>query len=177
MARIEACIGLAGLLLLGACAAEVPARPSVAALPAAGKSYAQFQQDDAICQQYAAASIGYSSPGRNANSSAAGSAALGTVLGAAAGALFGFAAGDPAAGAAIGAGSGLLFGGLSGAGQAHAAGSATQQAYDTSYLQCMAARGESVPMAHGAPYPYPPHTSYGYSAPSPYPYDPGYPQY
>jgi hypothetical protein len=173
MVRLASPLALASLVLLGACAAETPARPSVMAFPAQGRSYAEFQQDDATCRQYAAASIDYRSPGRNANDSAIGSAALGTVLGAAAGALLGFAAGDPAGGAAIGAGSGLLLGGAAGTGAARDSAVATQRAYDQSYLQCMAARGQSVPMTSGAPYPY----AYGPRTAYAYPYNPTYPGY
>ncbi|MBX6321126.1 MAG: glycine zipper family protein, partial [Rhodospirillaceae bacterium] len=160
-------IVLGGLLALGACATPAPPGPSVMALPARGKTFEQFQQDDAYCQQYAAASVGYRSPGQNANESAAGSAALGTALGAAAGALLGAASGHPATGAAIGAGGGLLLGSAAGAGAAHRSARDTQRLYDMRYLQCMAGHGESVPTtAEGAPYPYP--QAYGYAYPPVY---------
>ncbi|HZB89922.1 MAG TPA: glycine zipper family protein, partial [Stellaceae bacterium] len=98
---------LAGTLALGACAVAPPTGPSVMALPAQGKSFEAFQQDDGVCRQFASQQIGYGSPAAAATTSAVNSAAAGTVLGAAAGAAIGAAAGNPALGAAIGGGSGL----------------------------------------------------------------------
>ena len=156
-----------GGLALGACAVQPPTGPSVMALPAKGKSLADFQQDDAACQQYASASIGHGSPAQAANDSAVGSAVLGTAAGAAAGALIGAAAGNPGVGAAIGAGSGLLIGSAAGSANAQLSAGAMQQRYDMHYLQCMSAKGESVPMTGGGqPYP----SGYGSGAYAPYPY-------
>jgi uncharacterized membrane protein len=76
------------------------------ALPAQGKSFEEFQQDDATCRQFASTQTGNVAPAQAANDSLMNSAAAGTVLGAAAGAAIGAATGNPAAGAAIGAGSG-----------------------------------------------------------------------
>lgn len=160
---------LVAALALSACAVAPPSGPSVMALPAQGKSFEQFQQDDATCQQYASARIGYGTPQQAANESGVGSAAVGTVVGAAAGALIGAAAGNPAAGAAIGGGSGLLVGSAAGVSNAYASGAALQQRYDMAYIQCMSAKGESVPMAQNAPASYPPRYAYGA-----YPAYPGY---
>lgn len=169
MRRVKQVTALAGMLALGACAVAPPPGPTVMALPAQGKDFATFQQDDATCRQYASAQSGGTSPGQAANNSLATSAAVGTVLGAAAGAAIGAAAGNPAAGAAIGAGSGLFLGGASGLGAAGYSAAAVQQQYDMSYVQCMSAKGESVPTALNAP---PPGTyGYGYG----YPYYGGYP--
>jgi hypothetical protein len=79
--------GLSALLalLVGACAA-LPPGPSVMALPGQGKTFELFQQDDSVCRQFASAQIGNTSPGDAANQSFAGSSAIGTLLGAAAGA-------------------------------------------------------------------------------------------
>ncbi|HEX7967062.1 MAG TPA: glycine zipper family protein, partial [Stellaceae bacterium] len=107
-------ITLAAALLLGACVVAPPTGPSVTALPAKGKDFAQFQKDDLSCRQYAANQTGGASPADAANQSFANSLAAGTVLGAAAGAAIGAATGNPAAGAAIGAGSGLFLGGATG---------------------------------------------------------------
>ena len=144
------------------------------ALPAQGKSFEQFQQDDATCQQYASARIGNGSPQQAANESGVSSAAVGTVLGAAAGALIGAAAGDPAIGAAIGGGSGLLLGSGAGVSNAYASGAALQYRYDMAYTQCMTAKGENVPVAQNDPAHYPSHYAYRTYPAYPGYYYPGY---
>lgn len=169
MRRVKKFAALTGMLALGACAVTPPPGPTVMALPAKGKNFAEFQQDDVTCRQYASARTGGTTPGQAANDSAATSAVVGTVLGAAAGAAIGAAAGNLAAGAAIGAGSGLFLGGTTGLGAAGYSAAAVQQQYDMSYIQCMSAKGESVPTALNTP---PPGT-YGYG--SGYPYSGGYP--
>jgi len=169
---------LVAALALGACAIAPPSGPSVMALPAEGKSFEQFQADDATCQQYASDRIGNGTPQHAANESGAASAAIGTTIGAAAGALIGVAAGDPAIGAAIGGGSGLLLSSMIGMSNAYASGVALQQRYDMAYTQCMVAKGESVPVAQSDATAYPSHYPYrtypGYSYPGysyyPYPY-------
>ena len=178
MRRSSRYVALAGMLALAGCAVGVPPGPSVAVMPGQGKDLAAFQQDDATCRQYALQANGYASPTDVANQSVANSAVLGTVLGAAAGAAIGAAAGNPAAGAAIGAGSGLVLGTASGAGAGQYAAGSVQYAYDVSYMQCMATRGNSVPQAASAQYAY----GYGaypypYPAPYPYPYPYAYPYY
>jgi hypothetical protein len=135
----------AGTLALGGCVVVPPPGPTILAAPGPGKTFTQFQQDDITCRQYAVQQTGYVSPAEAATQSGVNSAALGTVLGAAVGALLGAAGGDPGAGAAFGAGSGLLLGGASGTGAAQVSGAAVQQRYDVSYLQCMSARGDTVP--------------------------------
>jgi hypothetical protein len=160
-----------GVVLVAAgCAEAPPTGPTVMALPAQGKSFTDFQRDDATCRQYASLQIGGASPAEAATQSGVNSAALGTLLGAAAGAVLGAAAGNAGVGAAIGAGTGLAFGGLSGVSAAEASSGSLQRRYNMGYLQCMAANGESVPVQqgnarayYGYSYPY-----YGYSYP-PYP--------
>jgi hypothetical protein len=161
-------------ITLSACAVAPPTGPSVMALPAQGKSFEQFQQDDLTCQQYASVRIGNGSPQQAANESGITSAAVGTAVGAAAGALIGAAAGDPAVGAAIGGGGGLLVGSAAGVSNAYASGAALQYRYDMAYIQCMSAKGESVPMAQNDAAAYPP--SYAYRMYPAYPgyYYPGY---
>jgi hypothetical protein len=169
---------LAGTLALGACAVAPPPGPSVMALPGKDKSFQAFQEDDAVCRQYASQQIGFGSPAAAANQSAINSAAVGTVVGAAAGAVLGAAAGNPGAGAAIGGGTGLLFGGAAGANAAQLSAGEMQRAYDMSYVQCMYAKGENVPQtlpsyAYGPPaYSYP-YRAYYYPY-SPYYYGPSY---
>lgn len=153
-------ITAAGALALGACVVAPPTGPTVMAMPGEGRNFAQFQQDDYTCRQYAGAQTGYASPAQAANDAAVANTALSTAVGAAAGALIGAAAGNPGAGAAIGAGSGLLIGATSGAGAAGYSGAALQQRYDMAYAQCMAANGNEVPPVvaslpqQGAYYPY-----------------------
>jgi hypothetical protein len=178
MLHITRPVLLAGTLALAACAVAPPPGPSVMALPGKDKSFEAFQQDDAVCRQYASQQIGFGSPVAAANQSAINSAAVGTAVGAAAGAVLGAAAGNPGAGAAIGAGTGLLFGGATGVNAAQLSAGDMQRAYDMSYVQCMYAKGENVPQtlpsyAYGPrayPYPYP---AYYYPY-SPYYYGPSY---
>jgi hypothetical protein len=67
---------LIAALALGACAIAPPSGPSVMALPAEGKTFEQFQADDATCQQYASQRIGNGTPQQAAIESGATSAAL-----------------------------------------------------------------------------------------------------
>lgn len=151
-----------GVSLVGC--ATAPTAPTVLALPGKNKTFAQFQQDDFNCRNYAQSVIGGTTPGQANANSAVGGAAVGTVVGAAAGALLGAAAGNAGAGAAIGAGSGLLLGTGIGASNGQAAGASLQQRYDFGYIQCMTANGENIQtVAAPAPYPaaYPAYV-YGY---------------
>ncbi len=133
-----ACLALAG------CAHEGPATPAVSVLPGKGKSYEAFQRDDAYCQQTARNAIGNQSPGAAANNEQVTSAAVGTGLGALAGAALGSLSGNMGAGAAIGAGTGLAAGSVVGANRANAAGGSLQARYDTVYSQCMTAKGNNL---------------------------------
>ena len=177
MHRIAPPLAIAGTLVLTACAVAPPTGPSIAAMPAQGKSLAQFQQDDMACRQYASQQLGMS-PAQAAQQSAVNSAAVGTLLGAAAGAALGAAAGNPGAGAAIGAGSGLLVGSAAGASAAQVSGATMQQRYDTGYAQCMYTKGNSVPMTTAGPAGYPPPAYPAYPPPAYYPapayYGPAY---
>ena len=138
--------GCAAVVGLGGCAVEPPAGPSFMALPAKGKTYPRFQQEDGYCRQTAFYAAGGRTPGQAAVSSGVASAGLGTLAGAAAGALIGAAAGNPGAGAAIGAGTGLVFGSAAGAGAADASAYELQRRYDQTYAQCMVAYGNLVPI-------------------------------
>jgi len=167
MVRSTRALVVAGSVALAGCAVAPPSGPSVMALPAKDKSFADFQQDDASCRQFASVQTGGAAPAAAAQQSAVNSAAAGTVVGAAAGAAIGAAAGNPALGAAIGAGSGLLVGSAAGADTAQLSGAELQRRYDIGYLQCMSAKGESVPTSL-------PPASYAYPY---YPYPYGYPYY
>src|SRR5271170_3495162 len=102
-------------LAVGGCASTGPAAPSLAAMPGKGKAYETFQRDDQYCQGAAQQAIGYQSPGEAANQAAVGTAAVGTALGALAGAAIGSVSGNMGAGAAVGAGTGLVAGSAIGA--------------------------------------------------------------
>ena len=118
--------------------------PSVLVLPGSGKSFEQFQADDAVCRQWAAQQIG-TAPQEAANQSTAKSAVAGTVIGAGLGAAIGSASGAAGTGAAIGAASGLLLGSAAGASAGYASGYEAQRRYDIAYQQCMYAKGNVTP--------------------------------
>src|SRR5215467_1992550 len=134
---------LLGIGVLSGCVV-MPTGPNVMVLPAPGKPFEVFQGDEALCRQYARSQIGME-PAEAANKSAVTSGAVGTVLGAAAGALIGAGVGNPAAGAAIGGGSGLVLGSAGGLSASGASAATLQSRYDMAYIQCMYARGNQVP--------------------------------
>jgi hypothetical protein len=160
-------LGLAATLAVSACTVAPPAGPSVMALPAQGKNFEAFQQDDMICRGFANQQTGGQTAAGAANNAAVGSAVLGTALGAGVGAALGSTGGAMGAGAAIGGATGLLAGSAIGAGNAQAAGANAQARYDTAYTQCMYSKGNSVQ----AP---PSGYAYGYPSPGYYAYPPGY---
>ena len=131
---------LAALLLLGACATLPPSGPSVMVLPGSGKNFDQFQADDYECRGFASAQLGGATAESAQTDSAVKSAAIGTVVGAAAGAIIG-----GHRGAAAGAGTGLIVGSAAGAGAAQGSAGTLQRRYDVSYLQCMYAKGHQIP--------------------------------
>ena len=135
------CGGVLAPLVLAACTV-MPQGPSAMVLPGTGKSFAQFQGDDAHCRGYAQAQLGGSSAQQAAADSGVRSAALGTLLGAVAGAAI-----DGGHGASVGAGTGLVFGALVGTGAADSSSYGMQRRYDYAYQQCMYASGHKVPVA------------------------------
>jgi hypothetical protein len=150
-------------MALGGCA-TMPTGPSVQVMPGPGKTFDQFQADDAVCRQWAGQQIGQS-PQETMNQNTATGAAVGTAAGAVLGAIVGSASGQAGSGAAIGAGSGLLVGTAAGASAGQAYGMEAQRRYDIAYQQCMAAKGDLVPgmapgpaapVAEAAPPPPPP---------------------
>jgi hypothetical protein len=172
MSKSLAAVAVAGLFGLSACA-QAPTTPSVLALPGKNKPFAQFQQEDMNCKGYAQQQT--AGMAQEANNRAIGAAALGTVIGAAGGALVGAPfRGGAGAGAGIGAGAGLATGASIGAGQSDAANYTLQQRFDIAYTQCMYSSGNSVQSAPagypGAAVGYP---GYGYPGPyGGYPYRP-----
>ena len=149
MVRRSAILPTAAGLLMAACA-TVPTGPSVMVLPGNGKHFEQFQADDAVCRQWAAQQTGTTTERITTESTVSG-AALGTVLGAAAGAAVGAAAGRGATGAAVGAGAGLLGGTAVGASNAWGAQASVQHRYDMTYMQCMYAKGNQIPLRGSLP--------------------------
>jgi outer membrane lipoprotein SlyB len=151
---------LVAALALSACATQPPSGPSIMVLPGSNKNFDQFRFDESECRQYASNQVGTTAEDASVDSGVR-SAALGTVVGAAAGALIG-----GRSGAAVGAGAGLLVGSTSGAGAAGASARTVQQRYDIAYAQCMYAKGHQVPAAgarrqsgpYSAPPPPPPGT-------------------
>ena len=143
-----ASVPLAALLLLTGCVSQ-PIGPMVQVTPAPGKPFEVFQQDQAICQQYADQQTAGSA--QQANNQQLLTGVVGAALGAGLGAAIG-----GGRGAAIGAGSGALAGTLVGAGPAQQAQMSLQQRYVQAYAQCMYARGNQVPGYQPAYAPPPP---------------------
>jgi hypothetical protein len=142
--RIIFLIFLFSAMLAVAGCATVPKGPSVLALPGQGKTFEEFQVDDAVCQQWAARQIGVS-PQEAMDQSTAKGAVAGTIIGAGLGAAIGSVSGDVGSGAAIGAASGLLLGASSGASAGQMYGWEAQRRYDIAYTQCMYAKGNQIP--------------------------------
>ena len=134
-------IAMSALLILGGCV-SVPTGPGVMALPGTGKSFDQFRADDADCRQFAPSQVGGATADRSGTDAGLRSAAVGTLVGAVAGAAIG---GQEAAGA--GAGAGLLVGGMAGVGAAQSSLYGSQRQYDHAYIQCMYAKGQKVPVS------------------------------
>ncbi len=125
------------VLLLGACA-QTPMGPTVQVLPGPNKSFAAFQNDQAICRQFAQQAVADQAQG--ANLRGLGVAALTTALGAGLGAAIG-----GGSGAGIGAAAGAVGGaGLAGV-QTSRAQNSIQAQYDAAFVQCMFSLGNSVP--------------------------------
>jgi hypothetical protein len=151
------------VLALGACAVAPPSHPTIVSLPGPGKSFPQFQSDDALCQSYASSKTSDAQAASAASqNNAVGTATAGALIGAAAGAALGSLSGNVGAGAGIGAGIGLL-GGASVAGDnTQGTANSLQGRFDTAYAQCMVGNGETIeppsgPAYDAAPvaYPYP----------------------
>jgi hypothetical protein len=135
-------VSLTAAALLAGCAVA-PSAPSVMVLPGTQKSAAQFDADNAACQQRAQA---YVAPqAEAANTQAVGAAVVGTALGAAVGALLGSGSYYPNQAAAWGAGTGLMMGSAVGASGSQASAYGLQQRYDTAFVQCMLQLGHQVP--------------------------------
>ncbi|MGB8516508.1 MAG: hypothetical protein WCD45_01335 [Gallionella sp.] len=157
MRKILVC-SLVALSVVGC--ASAPTGPRVVVMPAPGKPFEVFAEEDTVCRNFAQRSVGPS-----ANDSAAesflSSAALGTVIGAAAGSL---SNGHGGSGAAVG----LVGGSLVGAGQSGSSMHDSQRRYDIAYEQCMYAKGNQIPGFATQPQPrYAPPPAPAYAPPPP----------
>lgn len=163
MSKRSLSLAILPVLALSACAVATPTNPTVVAMPGPGKTWDQFQQDQAACEAYARTQL------PNAGQTAAASqqhsmatAAAGTVIGAGTGAAIGSLAGNVGAGAGIGALAGMLGGAAVAGNQTQATANSLQGRYDVAYAQCMVGHGESMqppygPVVYAAPgYPPPP---------------------
>jgi len=131
------------LAVMAGCAVNAPPGPRVAVMPPPGKPFEQFAAEEQYCRGYAQQSVGGQTPSVASGQSVAGSAVVGTVIGAAAGSLLGGRHGT-----ATGAGMGLITGTMVGAGQGARSAADTQRAYDIAYQQCMYAKGNQLPQAY-----------------------------
>lgn len=150
MKRFERVFGVTAMILAVTGCATQPMGPRVSVMPASNKPFEVFQQDQAICRQYADQQVG--GQVQSANNQAVGGAILGTVLGAGLGAAVG-----GGRGAAIGAAGGAVAGTAVGASGSQGAGRGIQHEYDAAYSQCMYSRGNQVASyQRGGYYPSPP---------------------
>ncbi len=153
MSRIPLYTAFAATLFATACAHQ-PLGPTARVMPAPGKPFEVFAQDQALCRQFA-------------DSETDGGAIMSNVT------QFGVAAVTTALGAGLGAAVrggrgaevGAAFGGIGGAAMA-GRGSARDQStlqgrYDLAYSQCMYARGNQVVGAARAVAAVPPPSGYG----------------
>jgi hypothetical protein len=130
---------IAAVLLLGACA-QTPMGPTVQVLPGPGKSFSSFQNDQAICRQFADQAVRDQAEG--ANLRGLGTAAITTALGAGLGAAIG-----GGQGAGVGAAAGALGGTGLGAVRSSNVQNSIQTQYNNAFVQCMFSLGNSVPSA------------------------------
>ena len=143
--HIATIAGLSALLILGGCA-TVPDGPTVPVMPQHGKSWSQFQDEDAQCQDYAAYRVEHSV--RRANDRAVAAALIGTALGAGLGAAAGEGAGEAITTGAIAGGA---VGTAIGANDSRFAQDTVQGRYNLVYAQCMQSKGNHIGDEEGPP--------------------------
>jgi uncharacterized protein YcfJ len=130
-------IALASVVALNACA-QTPMGSTVPVMPGPNKSLASFQNDQAMCQQFAQQAVADQAQG--ANLRGLGTAALTTALGAGLGGAIG-----GGRGAGIGAASGALAGAGLGAARSSNAQASIQAQFDNAFAACMFSLGNTVP--------------------------------
>lgn len=133
---ISASVALAGC-------AMTPMGPTVQVMPGPGKSFDQFQADNAMCKAFAADQVRGQADA--ANQRAVGAALLTTALGAGVGAAGGALGGNAGLGAGLGAGVGSVAGAAIGANTSQNGQMSIQGQYDAAFSQCMYAKGNQVP--------------------------------
>ena len=137
MMKSYAFSALVGVMVLSACV-QTPMGSTVPVMPGPNKSLASFQNDRAMCQQFAQQAVADQVQG--ANLRGLGTAALTTALGAGLGGAIG-----GGRGAGIGAAAGALGGaGLGAAGSSNAQMSVQAQ-FDNAFAACMYSLGNTVP--------------------------------
>jgi len=111
--------------------------PRVQVMPGPNKPFEVFQQDQAICKQYASDQV--TGQAENANERAVGTALLGGTVGAGVGAVVG-----GGRGAGVGAATGGALVTAVGASNSQHAQGGIQQQYDNAYSACMYSKGNQV---------------------------------
>lgn len=130
--------------LVAGCA-TAPMGPTVQVMPAPGKPFDLFQQEQRACQDYAYNAMGGQAAVDKANTSALANGVIATGVGAVAGGLVGAAGKHAGGGAQIGAAGGMVVGSAMAANGAARSTLTMQQLYDNAYTQCMYAKGNQVP--------------------------------
>jgi hypothetical protein len=128
---------LAGTLIVGACA-QTPMGPTIAVMPGPNTSFPRFQNDQAVCRNFADQAVRDQAQGANVRG--LGTAALTTALGAGLGAAIG-----GGRGAGIGAAGGALGGAGLAARNTSNANVSIQAQYNNAFASCMFSLGNSVP--------------------------------
>lgn len=124
------------LVLLEGCVTQ-PHGPTIPVMPAQGKSFADFQRDDAECGDYADSRV--AGGAHAANNRAVVDTMIGAALGTAVGATF-----DHGNGAGAGAAVGAAVGAGVGSNDAAWSQASLQGRYNMAYAQCMTSKGNEV---------------------------------
>jgi uncharacterized protein YcfJ len=132
-------LAIATILMVGC--ATTPVGPSLTVMPAPGKPFDVFKNDDKECREYAQNSLNTTADEIAAKNTAK-TAVVGAVLGAVAGAV---ADGGSSRNVGTGAAVGLLGGAAMGAAGGGDASKEVQRRYDIAYQQCMYSKGNQVP--------------------------------
>ena len=175
MSRILVTAGIAAGLLLTGCATP-PLGPTALVMPASGKPFEVFAQDQFMCKQFASSEV--DGGASVANMKEFGTAALSTALGAGMGAAI-----HGRRGAEIGGGLGAIAGFASVANGSARDQNGLQGRYNLAYTQCMYAHGNQIAGIGGGPprvasggpgYPQPPGVRGPAYGPAGYPQPPSY---
>jgi hypothetical protein len=124
------------LVLLEGCVTQ-PYGPTVPVMPPKGKSFSDFQREDAECQDYAHSQV--AGQAQAANNRAVRDTVIGAALGTAVGAAF-----DHGNGAGPGAATGAVVGAGFAANDSAYSQVSLQGHFNLAYAQCMSAKGNDV---------------------------------